>query len=456
MVARSFDALRDTGHAAHNDRPILRAERSVAKLSKEHVMTIKILDQTGESRSAIARRLEVTEGAVRYRLKRLTAAAPDGRAKQPLIEQLGLQAVVAAWWEAQRADLPAERTPNSELLHDLLLGEHAYPGSVKSVRLYLRGHFPRPKLRPFRRVETPAGAQAQVDWSDHRIDIGEPGGPTLVHAFHLILSHSRMEAVVWCRAMNQVSWHHAHNQALTRIGGVPAVLRIDNLKTGIGVGSGAWGTVNVQYARYAQTLGFHVDACQPRQPQQKGKVERRVRGLRDWDVANRCFSDLAHLQQWTDQKVAADVRRRRCPPTGTSVAEAWEAELRLLRPLPTTLPEPFDAVKTALVARDCHVAFEGRRYAVPFAHVGLPVEVRGCAGTVQIVDPKTTAILRIYPRHTAARTLSDPTCYEGEATERVLPPTPLGAMARKLEEIRTAGIELRSIELYAALAEVAR
>jgi hypothetical protein len=29
-------------------------------------------------------------------------------------------------------------------------------------------------------------------------------------------------------------------------------------------------------------------------------------------------------------------------------------------------------------------------------------------------------------------------------------------MARKLEEIRAAGVEMRSIELYAALAEVAR
>lgn len=428
----------------------------MAKLSKEHLMTIKILDQTGESRSAIARRLKVTEGAVRYRLKRLESAAVDGRAKQPLIDRLGLGEVVAQWWATQRASLPAERGPNAEILHDLLVGDHAYAGSVKSVRLYLRSRFARPKLRPYRRIETPPGAQAQVDWSDHRIDIGEAGGPTLLHAFHLVLSHSRMEAVIWCRTMGQVSWHHAHNEALTRIGGVPAVLRIDNLKTGIGVGAGAWGTINPQYARYAQSLGFHVDACQPRSPEQKGKVERRVRGLRDWDVANRCFNDLTHLQIWTDQKATAEARRRRCPPTGTSVIDAWEAERGLLRALPATMPAPFDAVKTAVVAKDCHVAFEGRRYAVPFAHVGLPVEVRGCAGTVQIIDPVTTALLRSYPRATAARLLSDPSCFVGEATDRVLPPTPLGAMARKLEQIREAGVEMRSIEIYAALAEVAR
>ncbi len=428
----------------------------MAKLSKEHLMTITILDQTGESRSAIARRLKVTEGAVRYRLKRMESAVVDGRAKQTLIDRLGLGEVVAQWWATQRASLPAERCPNAEILHDLLVGDHAYTGSVKSVRLFLRSRFPRPKLRPYRRIETPPGAQAQVDWSDHRIDIGDAGGPTLLHAFHLVLSHSRMEAVIWCRTMEQVSWHHAHNQALTRIGGVPAVLRIDNLKTGIGVGAGAWGTINPQYARYAQSLGFHVDACQPRSPEQKGKVERRVRGLRDWGVANLCFTNLTHLQIWTDQKGAVEARRRRCPPTGTSVIDAWEAERGLLRPLPATMPEPFDAVKTAVVAKDCHVAFEGRRYAVPFAHVGLPVEIRGCADTVQIIDPVTTALLRRYPRATAARLLSDPSCFDGEATDRVLKPTPLGAMARKLEQIREAGVEMRSIEIYAALAEVAR
>ncbi len=35
---------------------------------------------------------------------------------------------------------------------------------MKSVRKYLRQHFPLPRLRAFRRVETPAGAQVQTDW----------------------------------------------------------------------------------------------------------------------------------------------------------------------------------------------------------------------------------------------------------------------------------------------------
>jgi hypothetical protein len=65
------------------------------------------------------------------------------------------------------------------------------------------------------------------------------------------------------------------------------------------------------------------------------------------------------------------------------------------------------------VHRDCLVHFEGRQYAVPFALVGRHVEVRGCARTVQIVAAHRVVIE--YPRHSAARLLLDPRCYEGEA-----------------------------------------
>jgi hypothetical protein len=44
--------------------------------------------------------------------------------------------------------------------------------------------------------------------------------------------------------VDPLSWHHAHNEALRRLGGVPAVLRIDNLKTGVAAGAGPWGEVN--------------------------------------------------------------------------------------------------------------------------------------------------------------------------------------------------------------------
>jgi len=47
-------------------------------------------------------------------------------------------------------------------------------------------------------------------------------------------------------------------------------------------------------------------------------------------------------------------------------------------------------------------------------------------------------------------------CYEGEATEAVMPPPPLGRMGRRLQEIYDTPVEQRPLDLYAALAEVAR
>ncbi|MHC5537106.1 hypothetical protein ACYOEI_02580 [Singulisphaera rosea] len=73
----------------------------------------------------------------------------------------------------------------------------------------------------------------------------------------MVLSHSRKEAVVWSRSVDQLAWHHVHNEAYRRLGGVAAVNRIDNLKTGIAHGCGAWGVINEQYRVYARTLGFH-------------------------------------------------------------------------------------------------------------------------------------------------------------------------------------------------------
>ena len=50
----------------------------------------------------------------------------------------------------------------------------------------------------------------------------------------------------------------------------------------------------------------------------------------------------------------------------------------------------------------------------------------------------------------------DPRHYEGPGDGRVDPPVPLGRMGRKLVEIVTMPVEKRPVDLYAALAEVAR
>ena len=81
------------------------------------------------------------------------------------------------------------------------------------------------------------GAQAQTDWGEYpRVDLGD--GPEPLSSFTMALSHSRYPAMVWSRRKNLVSWLHCHNESFRRLGGVPAVNRIDNVRTAIASGAG--------------------------------------------------------------------------------------------------------------------------------------------------------------------------------------------------------------------------
>jgi transposase len=421
------------------------------KLSEEEIVTLQVLRDKGLSFREIAATLGVSEGTVRYHRKR--RGQLDGRGKPRKAQTL---ANVIDAWMLQHAGGPDAAEPprpvNVLFLYDWLRQEHHYQGSYRSVLRFVRDRYPQPRLRPFRRVETPPGAQAQVDWGEFSdLDIGD--GPQKLYAFVLVLSHSRKEVLIWSRRMDQLSWHQVHNEALRRLGGVPAVLRIDNLKTGVAHGAGPWGEVNPAYQAYARAVGFHVDACLPRCPEHKGKVENKVRFVRRRLPLNGPFDGLAQLQQQTDVQLAASDEQRLCPVTGLSVQQSFQAEQHSLRPLPV-LPEPFELALTRTVQRDCTLHFEGRVYSVPFRLCGLAVEVRGCGGVVQVWHDGQ--VVAEHPRRTPERLLLDPSHYEGEADERVIPPVPLGRMGQRLQEILEMPVEQRPLDLYAALAEVSR
>jgi hypothetical protein len=418
----------------------------MSRLDVEARMAIKTL--AGKTtKSEIGRLLGVSEGAVRYHVARMKAEAVDGRSLQTFKAQ-ALAEAIEHWRGQQVGPL------NLSLLHEWLRTEKDFDGSLRSVQRYWKRTYPAPAIRARRRVETPAGAQAQVDWA-HFPGVLLNGESTDLLALHMVLSWSRKQAIVWARSKDMLSWLTCHSTCLTRLGGVPATLRIDNEKTAIGRGAGAWGVINPTYRRYGLMMRFHIDACAPRQPQAKGKVERRVRDQRfAINPYGESFRDLPALQEWTDRRLEALSHERRCPATGSSVAEAWQEEVVRLTPLPETLPDPFDAVATRRVGVDGLVAFEGRQYSVPFRFVGQDVEVRGAASTVQIL--KACETIAVHPRRTAALLVIDQAHYDGPSTDRVSAPPPLGRIGARIQELATAAVPSRSIDLYAALAEVAR
>jgi len=123
-------------------------------------MTIKTLAAKGQSNRAIARQLDLCEGTVRYHLRRIAAGGVDGRSRQHRLAESCRDAI--DHWIAGHGELN-----NLAALHDWLVTEHDYTGSLRSVQRFVGESYPPPPRRARRRVETPPGAQAQADWATY-------------------------------------------------------------------------------------------------------------------------------------------------------------------------------------------------------------------------------------------------------------------------------------------------
>jgi transposase len=401
----------------------------VAKLGKEQVMVAQAMVGRGTSVRRVAKQMGVTEGALRYRLKKRTAGeVADGRARKATALD-GYEAAVETILERlgdARVSGGEGRPAQARLVYEALARDHGFRGSYRSVVRHLARRYGKPRVRALRRVETPPGVQAQHDWWEERVMVG--GVQVLLYFLVGVLSHSRARFCWASRACDQLAWHTGHVEMFRRYGGVPLWVRIDNLATGVSSGAGPTAVLNATYARFARQCGFEVDPCRARTGSDKGKVERSVRLFRGGygDLLRKAWSDLETLQTALDRRSAELMRRHACPVRGGAVEAAWEAEKPCLQHL-APIGAIFDVVVSRPVSPDCLVSFEGRRYSVPFAWVGREVEVLGTAAHV-VVMGGGKEIAR-HPRRTEARLLLDPAHFEGESTDRVIRPTPLGRRA---------------------------
>jgi transposase len=422
----------------------------MAKLRGEDVMAADVMERRGRSIRSLAGDFEVDESTLRYRLRRLRGGADDGRKRQA--EACSGQAeVISSWMRIQHERVEGGERPEAvKALYEQLVVEHGYTGSYKSVLRYVRRRQGQPRVRPTRRVEVAMGTQAQVDWVQSRAWVEDLGGPVRLWAFVMVLSASRMWAVVWSRRKDLASWIRCHNEALVRLGGVPLSVRPDNEKTAAGRGAGPWGEVNEGYDSYARQMGFVVNLARPRRPSDKGKVERRARDVRWHQVrTGECFADLESLQRATDERIRARAQQLVCPQSGLTIFASWQLERRHLAPLPATLPEPFDVEVPRQVSRDCLVSFEGRQYSVPFVYAGRQVHVRGAGERVEVLAG--SRVVKSYPRGTRELLLVDQADYEGPSTDGVARPSPLGALGEQIVLERSWEAPRRPIEQYAAL-----
>jgi transposase len=161
---------------------------------------------------------------------------------------------------------------NSVVLHRELLGL-GFTGGYLQVQRYLQ------PLRAARhwatvattRFETGPGEQAQVDFGQLRLWVGEV--EVTAHLFVFTLGYSRR---LWARAYPHERLDvvlDGHEQAFRYFGGVPLTCLYDNPRTlvlGRRERQVLWHPVFEDCARY---YGFTPRACQPYRARTKGKVE---------------------------------------------------------------------------------------------------------------------------------------------------------------------------------------
>ena len=104
------------------------------RLSKEELVTLKVLIDKEQPNTRIAKVLGVTEGAVRYQRRKLGLGKRGPGCKKPFKAQ-GLSEVIAHWVQANGEN---KRPINVKELHEHLVETYGYEGSYRSVLRFVR------------------------------------------------------------------------------------------------------------------------------------------------------------------------------------------------------------------------------------------------------------------------------------------------------------------------------
>ena len=271
-----------------------------------------------------------------------------------------------------------------------LVEEFGYGASYESVKRFIRtlAH----RRRAVGVFHCAPGAEGQVDFFR--------GAPTL-HAgsgewrrpwvFRLTLGHSRhgYEEAVWDQQLE--TFLRLHERAFRDLGGVPVVIRHDNLKAAVVRACFYDPDSNDVYLAFAKHWGFTPLPTQPRHPQENGKQERSGGYVKDNALKGRRFDSLdeqnGFLRHWN--RTIARLRIH-----GTTRRQVWthfvETEQGALQP-PATEAFPFFRAGERTVHVDGHVEVAGAFYPVPLALLGQRVRVQWDARLVRVFHGDTLA-----------------------------------------------------------------
>ena len=262
---------------------------------------------------------------------------------------------------------------HAKRIYQDLIAEYAYPHSYDSIKRYVRSIKKKiPKV--YARIHTPPAQEAQVDFGQGASTLknGKYVKPWL---FKMVLSFSRhsYEEVVWHQDVE--TFIRCHENAFASFGGVPEIIRLDNLKSGVLKANLYEPILNPSYEAFARHAGFAPLPCLPRKPEHKGKVESGIRYTQGNALKGLKFESLdaqnAHLRHWN--KTWARTRIH-----GTTKKQVWavfaESEKHVLKPLPEESFQ-FFKISSRTVHPDGHIEVDRAYYSVPHKYVGQRVTV---------------------------------------------------------------------------------
>lgn len=265
-----------------------------------------------------------------------------------------------------------------------MIRDRGYKGSVYAVRRHV--HRVRPAHHEaFFRLTVLPGEQAQVDWASFgKIRVGR--GERLLSCFVIVLAWSRATFARFTLDQTLESFVRCHVEAFNRFGGVPRAALYDNLKS---VVLERQGDLIRFHPRVLELAGHYHFAPTPvgiARGNEKGRVERRIRDLREAFFAARSFSSLADLNQQLDSWIERVVHARRVPGDDTrTVAEALVEEQQSLLPLPEHGFDPCHAQPVAS-GKTPYVRFDRNDYSIPHKLVRKPLTLVASETTVRVLD----------------------------------------------------------------------
>ena len=290
-----------------------------------------------------------------------------------------------------------ERYPRlrSTRLFDMVKAR-GYEGSARSLCRFVKTVRPRRKREAFLRLDPLIGEEAQIDWAHVGQIPVQGGGSRSLWLFIMVLSWSRAMWGEFCFDTTAHSLLRSLSRAAAYFGGNTRQWLFDNPKIVVLERHGD--TARFHPLLLAHGSAFHVQLrlCGPYRGNEKGRVERKIRFLRDRFLGGREIYSIeqgnAELLRFTEEIAHA---QRHPEFRDRTILDCLQEERKRLLPLPDPLPST-DVIEPVLVDKTAFIRFDTNSYSVPPEHVERTLSAVVDDHTVRIVDGQQ--VVATHPR----------------------------------------------------------